>query len=412
MAAATAKSRRRSPKTPDPYPRSVSPERLGDERLRFTLTGKSGARQVGDQVTSVSWDDTGMELTGTLEGQAPLNELEFKDGDRLRCDYAPSADATFRPLWTLAIQSDDSAGITRALEAETTSAALGSTLSRYRAMTMDFSYRKDKKHPSGWTADQIVRDVAKRTGMPLGKIAKGTHHITNLVKRNADPMDVILIAYRQEREATGRRFFSAWNGRLNMTVLTRSKYLMDLLPVLQTGSYTETRRDDFATVLDVRITVKSGKRKTKSVKTRVVDKAGVKQYGRIIKSVSPKNVNSIGEARRWAKQSLRRRQSAKRQLEITVPLLPLLRRGDALRLNIPNEPDLKQIVFVRSASHQWSAGEGTTTIVVRFDDPYVDKQAAKTAKAKTAKARARGKKAPKGSAATKHPAPKNAARRS
>jgi hypothetical protein len=408
--ASTVKSRarRRSPKPRSPYPRAATPERLGDERLRFTLIGKGGTREVGDAITAVRWDDTGMELTGTIEAQVPLRELEFHDGE-----WAPSADAAFRRLWTLALTAgggESGEGISRSLEADTTSGTLASTLSRYRAVTMDFTYRKDKRHPRGWTADQITRDVARRVGMPLGKIAKGTHRIKNLVKRNADPVDVILLAYRQEREASGRLFFAAWDGQLNMTVLTRSRFLLELLPVLLSAQYTETRRADFATVLDVRVAARAGKR-TKAVKTRVTDTAGVKQYGRIIKSVSPKSVDSVAEARAWGRASLKRRQSPKRELTITVPLMPTIRRGDALRVDVANEPDLRQIVFVRSASHEWSSGQGQTTLVVRFDDPYVDKRTVKTTKAKAAKARARGKKAPKASAKAKAPQPKKAARR-
>jgi hypothetical protein len=407
---AKSRARRRSAKPRTPYPRAAMPERLGDERLRFTLIGKKGSRPVGDAITAVRWDDTGMELTGTLEGQAPLRELEFHDGDRVRCEWAPTADAPFRRLWTLALTAGSGEGISRTLEADATSGTLASTLGRYRAMTMDFSYRKDKRHPHGWTADQIARDVAKRVGMPLGKIARGTHRIKNLVRRNADPVDVILVAYRQEREATGRRFFAAWAGRLNMTVLTRSRYLLELLPVLLSGEYTERRRSDFATVLDVRVSAKAGK-KTKKIKTRVTDKAGVKQYGQVVRSESPKNVDSVAEARKWGRANLQQRQAAKRELTITVPLMPLIRRGDALRVNVPSEPDLRQIVFVRSAAHEWTAGQGQTTLVVRFDDPFVDKRAAKSSKAKSEKARKRGKKAPKSATKVKPPAPKKAARR-
>lgn len=389
----------------------MSPERLGDERLRFTLISGSSSRDVGGAITSVSWDDTSMEVTGQLTGQAPLAQLQFRDGDRIRCEFAPGADATFRRLWTLALEADDGNGISRELETDETTGVLVSTLSRYRGMTMDFSFRKDASHPRGWTVDQIVRDVGRRTGMPLGKIARGTHRITNLVKRNADPMDVILIAYRQEREATGRRFFASWDGALNLTVLTYSKDLLELLPVLISGQYTEQRRSDFATILDVRIAARKGKRTTKKIRTRVTDAAGVKRYGSIIKSVSPKNIDTVSGARAWARQSLARRQTPKRELTVTVPLIPAIRRGDALRVAVPGVPGLMQVVYVRSASHTWSGGTGTTSLVVRFDDPYTDARVVKVSKSKADKARKRGKKAPKHTRPSDPPKPKNRARR-
>lgn len=407
--AVKAKARRRQAKPRDPYHRRATPVRLGDERLRFTLTHGKVSRRVGDALTAVRWDDTGMELTGSLEAQAPLSVLRIADGDRLRCDYSPSADAPFSRLWTLAVAAGDQ-GIARTFEDESTSADLESTLPRYRANAMDFSYRRDKAHPKGWRCDQIVKDVARKAGLPLGKIAKGTHHITNLVRRNADPVDVILIAYRQEREATGRRFFITWNGRINITVLTRSKYLLELLPVITSGVYSETRREDFATVLDVRISAKKGKRTTRKVHTRVVDKTAVRQYGRIIKSVSPKGVDNEVEARRWGRESLKRRLTAKRELTITVPLMPTIRRGAAIRINW-SEKGLQQVVYVRSASHEWLGGSGSTTLTLRFDDPFENKTQVKAAKAKAAKARKRSKPAPRGTRTSK-PQPANRARRS
>jgi hypothetical protein len=407
--AAKSKTQRRKNKPVDPYKRKAPPVQIADEAVRFTLLHGNESRPAGGVLTAVHWDDTGMELTGTLEAQASLQELQVRDGDRLRCEVSPSLDGVFRRVWTLLVSADAKGqGLTRTFESDTTSADLASMLPRYRANTMDLHYRKDKSHPRGWTCDQIARDVAHRAGIPLGRIAKGTHPIKNLVRRNADPVDVILIAYRQEREATGRRFFASWNGRLSMTVLTRSPYVVELLPVLLSAAYTTRRRDDFATVLDVRATARDGKRKTRKVRVRVVDKAGVRQFGEIVKSVSPKGIDSEAEARRWARASLARRRVAKRELTVTVPLMPTIQRGAAARIDWPDS-GLKQVVYVRSASHDWNPGSGTTTLVMRFDDPFVDKRQTKTAKAKQAAAKKRGRKVPK--ASSKKPRPKTAARR-
>jgi hypothetical protein len=402
---------RRNRKPVNVWTRPAAPLRLGDERLRFdVLKGDGSTVTLDDVLTSVRWDDVAMELTGAVTATVPIGQLRLNDGDRLRAFFAPSATAAFSRLWTLTIGADDQ-GVTRGPLDDSLSTNLTSSLARYRGTRMDFHFRRDKSHPKGWTCDQIARAVCRKAGIPVGRLTKGTHYIRNLVRRNADPVDVVLIAYRQEREATGRRFFASWNGRWHITPLTRSRELVELLPVLTDASYTVKRRTDLATILNVRASVKRGKRTRRKVRVRVVDAAGVRQYGAIAKTVSPANVDTEEEARDYARKSLTRRLTLARELQVTVPLMPRIKRGDAMMARWPDS-GLQQVVFVRSASHEWTPGGGTTTITARFDDPFVDKRAKKNNKTKAKKAKVNGRAQPKGAARSAPPRPKRGARRS
>lgn len=402
--ATSTKARRQSDKPVNVWHAQAAPLRLGDDRLRFVNLNTGD--ELGGVLTSVLWNDASMELSGSMEAVAPLSKMKLNDGARIRCLYAPSVDAAFKQLWTMSLGGEDE--LTRGMAGDSLSGNLASTLGRYRAVSMDFSYRKGKGHPLGWTCDEIAVDVARRAGIPIGKIARGTHRIKNLVRKKANPIDVILLAYRQEREATGRRFFGGWNGALSITVLTRSSELLEVMPVLIDASYATTRREDFATVLNVRATAKHGNRKSRKIRVRVVDNDAVKLFGPISKSVSPKNIDSEAEAREWGHTSLRRRLSRKREMTLTLPLMPTIRRGHAL-LVYWKDVGLNQVVFVRAAAHEWTPGVGTTTITVRFDDPYVDTRAAKNNATKATKAKQKGKPT---TSSTSTPSTKNSKRRS
>lgn len=393
----TSRARRRSDKPRDVWKQAAKPVRVGDERLRFFAV-RPGLDDVplADAATAVRWDDVTMELTGSLDLILPRNTLSLQDGHRIRAEYAPSANAAFRRLWTMTFGGKDSDGVQRSLSDDSVTAALTSTLSDYRGDRMDFHFRRDKAHPKGWLCHEIVREVGRLTGLPLGQIAKGTHPIRSLVRRNADPLDVIVLAYRQEREATGRRYVATWTGRLNITRLQRSEYLLELLPVLMDGSYTTQRRTDFATVLNVRATAKTGRRKTRKIRVRVTDADGVKRYGVFSRTAHPGGIDTEAEARAWARRSLRKRLAPKREFTVTVPLMPTVKRGDALRVRWQDEA-IDQIAFVRAASHEWTPGGGTTQVTVRFDDPFVDDRARKNARSKAKAARDHGRPSPKSS---------------
>lgn len=412
MSAAT----RRQDKPKDVWNYHGSAVRLGDERMRFFgLRPGLEDTQLDDVITSVQWDDVTMELTGQIEMTVEPGTLDLADGDAIRADFAPSASAAFNELWKMGLSGDaNGEGITKGLAAASFTGALTSTLSSYRGDTMDFAFRRGKSHHGGWTCDQIAVAVGRKAGLPLGKIAGGTWQIRNLVRRDADPLDVIILAYRQERENTGRRFVAYWDGKLNIVPLRRSEYLLEILPVLLDGNYVTKRKADFATVLNVRTNAKSGKHKTRKIRVRVADHDAIKRYGVVTKSVHPHNIDTEDEAREWARRSLARRTVIHRELTVDVPFMPRVRRGDALRCRWDDE-GLDQIVFVKSASHVWTPGSATTTLTVRFDDPFVPFNYKASQAKRSAAAARRSRKSEKGaieSARAATPKPKNAARRS
>lgn len=385
---ATAAARRRDAPR-DEWRRRASPLRVGQDRLRFFVVVPGGRdRELGEECTSVRWDDVGMELTGSMALVIEPREAGIAEGAKIRAEWSPSEDAPFQRLFTLKLGT-----AARGIAGATWDSELSSTLTLVRRSRMNFSYRRDRSHPRGWTCDQIARDVCRRAGIPVGKLAAGTHRIRNLTQRNADPLDVLIKAYRMERVANGRRYFISWDGRINITALKRSTYLLDVLPMVLDGTYTQERKPEFATVLNVRATVRRGKRTRRQIRVQVRDAAGVARDGVIVRTVHPPNIDDEAEARAWARRSLASRLTLKRTLEVQLPLMPRVKRGDALRVRWPVE-GLDQVVFVQSASHEWTPGAGTTTIQLRFDDPFADPRAAKDAVAKAAVARRRARKVP------------------
>jgi hypothetical protein len=405
----SSRNRRRSDGTPTDYwAHKARPQRLGDERFQLTvLRGKATAVKDGDDVTdqctTFSWADTSSETSGSAaltvasDQRVPINQ-----GNKLRCDWAPKLGGSFVHLWTMKVGAPD-----KALAAASWSLNLSTTLTEARKSRDNYRFKKDKAHPNGWTADQIARHVGVKVHLPLGTIAKATHRITNLVMKDADPVDVIVKAYRMERNATGRRFFMHWDGTFNILPLKRPAHLLELSGVLIDAQYKAEQSEQFATSLTVRATAKAkgSKHKRKKIHVRVQSDAGVRTYGYVHRNVTAPSAHTAAEATKWGKHMLAKYMKPNRTMTVQVPIMPLVRRGDAFKVEWKSE-GLTQVCFVASASHDASPGAMTTTITATFDDPYVDTQADKDAKARAAKARKRGrtgasKSAPKAPSGTK-----------
>ena len=381
---------RRKDAPKDHWKHGAPPMLLGEERFRLTaVRGPQGNVTLDDMVTGFSIDDSTSALAGSIALAVDPATLKLNEAHKIRCEIAENGDDNWRRWWTLQVQAP-----TVQLGDHSRSIELGSTVTRARKGRDSFKFVKDKAHPRGWFAHQIAKAVARQARFGIGKLAKGKHRIKNLTRDDADPVDMIILAYRAERRATGRRFFSYWDGRMNIEPLKRSRYLLLLASVLVDGSMRSSLKENFATVVTVRATG-GGKRNKRKIRVRVSNEQGRREFGYVHRTVTAPNADTESEAVAFGRRLLERISNPKREMEVTVPLMPFLRRGHALCLEYP-EMDMKQIVFVKSCSHEVSAGSALTTITARFDDPYVDTKAVKDKKARCAKARKRGRKPPPG----------------
>lgn len=381
-------ARRKDGPPKDVWKHAARPLRLGDERFKLQLLrpGNKLVADVTDLCTGFTWDDTSSELSGTAAFQRPPVRMPLNQTQRLRVRWRAGDSGAWEHLWTMKVRSPDTS-----LSSEASAVELTTTVTDVRKSRDDYRFKVTKTKPKGWTADEVTREVGRRTRMPLGRIAECSHRIKSLVQNDADPIDVIVKAYRAERRATGRRFFVRWDGRLNIEPMRRPRHLLDLAGVLIDASYKAELPENMATVVTVKATGKAtgSKRKKRKIQVRVTSKDGVRTYGYVHRTVSaPAGTDTEREARAYAKRVLAKNLKPKQTLTCTVPLMPRLRRGDAFKV-LWKSVGLTQIVFVGQASHEVSPGGGTTQITATFDDPYRDMEAERDKIRRERKARER-----------------------
>jgi hypothetical protein len=218
----------------------------------------------------------------------------------------------------------------------------------------------------------------------------------------ASPLAVITKAYKLDRDETGRRFVIAMkNGRLTVTQLRRSRDLLLVGEHLIEATLQESLKKNFATVVKLHATAKKakdkkGKKKKNKLEVEVKSgKAAMARYGRIRAEWTLDDpVASKAAARRQAKIRLAKSQEPKQELSMTLPGIPTLQRGDALKVAIP-EFDMVELIYVASVSHNVAPnGDYTMEVTAAFDDPFVDEKGEEIREKICKKARKRGRKVP------------------
>lgn len=240
-----------------------------------------------------------------------------------------------------------------------------------------FTKSAKKGKPRGWLTHEIVREVARRYRIPVGKIAEGKHYITDLSGKMT-PMQVIQKAYAIEKRANGRRFVIRWHkGKLNIVPMRRNPLMYVLKDTIEDAVIGREPRDKkYATALTVRATVKGkkGSRKREKIVVQYENKKAVARDGWIHRTISPDNIEDRKDAIKAAKKELRERSERKLKLEgVTHRGIALLRRGDHIRVVLPEFKFTKKrsICFISSGVWTLSGGEFTMSLDLTLDDPYV-----------------------------------------
>lgn len=344
-------------------------------------------------VVSAEWRDEGTAdnlnsvpvLRGTLNLIKPDftqlgAEVQIEDGHRVRCDVRWAGQWTH--LWemrilTPAIQLQD--GNWTFELADDIQAVIGLNEGTFR-------YRRGKtKKRSGWRYDEIIRDIAKHYRVPLGEVVKGTYRMKNFDPGRTTVIDAMRQAVEKEQAHTGRRYVMVWKysakaGRyaLHVVRLRRNPLLYVLQDQILTASI-ETIRD---AALITACTAhgsgkKKGSKKRKRYTSRYVDPAGVKRYGYINRVIDLQgNIDSQGEMDRETKRYVARHMKPKHVVSIGHVGIAFLRRGDAVRMEIPSEglSGKTGIVFITSVIHSLSAGGYTMDLTLQFVDPLDPKK--------------------------------------
>jgi hypothetical protein len=378
------------------HPKRAAPKAVEFNREHFRLTCRRRRGPVklptitlDPLVASFTWQRSGSARTGALTFNDPaLRYLPglVRQGDVVRCEIQPHAGAPWRVLWEMAVSSPN-----RSIQARSTTLKLRSRLKPAQQSRSHWRFREDHDHPKGWTADQITRRACQRFHVPIGPVARGKYRIRKLIDKSASVVEIVTEAWRREREWTGRRFdVSISRGLLEVIELRRPRYMLLMGPTLMDAILDESLPAGFASAVVVTSTVKrSGSKRRRKVRVKVVDRDRVRRYGYIVRHVEKHGLDTAAEARKYGKRWLARTAKPFNRATLEHPGIPWVDRGDAVRLALPQE-QLSAVVFVVSASHRVDYGAYVMELVVGVKDPWTrDERSARVRRRKAEAARRR-----------------------
>lgn len=369
--------------------------------------------------TNFGWEDAGPILRGTVtlnkvEGKKPL---AVNEGHIIQLESAHKPGGKKRVIWRMRVES-----VNASAAAGTHEVQIADEMAWLQKSRDDWMFKKAKKgkannrtkRVNGWLAHQIAKEVCRRYGVKVGRLAKGTHRITNLTEKNASPLEIIMKAYKIERSHTGRKFVVRMReGKLEVVLLRRSKTLLLLGETLIEATIARSLRKGLATAAHVRATLKDGKKERhKKLEAEVVAKRASKRYGFVRTTIRLEDpVHSKAEARKLAKRKLITSMRPSRQVTLEHPGVSSLFRGDAIKLRLP-ELGLTEIVYVKSVAHSVSSGQYTMSVTCGFQDPHIDKKGEEIRKKRCEEARKHGRTPPDFCSGEKRPQPRQAVARS
>jgi hypothetical protein len=373
-------------------------------RFKAVLKGSGSGQSVELQsVEGATWDDTNVILGGTLTMREPFfkrrgNFSALDQGDEVICECTDLSGAwveawrmnVFKPQMSIAdgVRSFD----------------LVNDMDRLRQSADNFSYIKNKKHPKGWYIHEIIQDVCRRYDVPVAAMYKSKIRLPGYKQQNQTPLDFIrgllLKEYKDKAGGHRRIILRYWKGSLSTPTgtsgpggfglwvipLVRSPDLRALGPTLIEAQYSSSFVPEFATELDIHSVAPKvtggGKKDTRNwlgsdpddpfLKDVTLEEAK-RKYGMVHKIVYSPYAKSVAELRAEARAYLQAATKPVKELTLTLPGIPWIKRGDALQLAFGPKGLFGQVVFVKEINHTLTTQQYTMVITVMFDDPYVDR---------------------------------------
>lgn len=420
----SGRGRNRRDVLPDYWQHSAPDLAFGEEDFRVTCfrgERKNPAERkvsLDPYVSAVGWEDAGPILRGSisLNKERGKRPLAVNEGHVIQLESAHKPGGRYRVIWKMRVEGSSASASGGVQEFQ-----LADEMAWLQKSRDDWMFKKAKKgkannrtkRVNGWLAHQIAQEVCRRYGVKVGRLAKGTHRINNLTEKNASPLEVIMKAYKTERDHTGRKFVVRMrNGRLEVVVLRRSKTLLLLGETLIEATITRSLRKGLATAAHVRASLKDGKKeKHKKLEADVVAKRASARYGYVHTTIRLEDpVSSKAEARKLAKRKLITAMRPSREVTLEHPGVSTLFRGDAIRLRLP-ELGLTEIVYVKAVSHSVSSGNYNMSVTCGFQDPYIDKKGEEIRKKRCKEARKHNRTMPSFCGGQRRPQPKRAVSR-
>lgn len=350
---------------------------LDTQEFRATLIrGDYGNIPVDGLIDSVEWRyyQGDPVLHGAVDFATPkagraIYDYRVHDGHVLKMDVRWGG--AWRELWRMRLR-DGQRNLTGGFSFE-----MHDDLALLQENIFDWHFVKSEKQgkPKGWLCHEIAQEVARRLKIPLGKIAKGKHHITD-IDGEMSALAVLQRAYAIERRGSGRRFVMRWNsGKLDIVPLRRNPMLNILGPqILDATIGREPRDEQFATAVTIRATVKTKGRKTQKLVLKYVDKKAVAKEGFVHRPITGSDVKSRADLERKAKRFIAKHGQRKRTITgLQHQGIAFIRRGDAQWVSLPEYGfhGKHGICFVAAGVWSISGGSFTMSLDLGFDDPFV-----------------------------------------
>jgi hypothetical protein len=156
---------------------------------------------------------------------------------------------------------------------------------------------------------------------------------------------VIALAYEQEMYATGRSYVIRWGapdakfplGALEIVPMRRNPSLLRFRDQLTNAILTRSTSPQFASVITGRATLKMANGKHRKITYKYTNQQAVRRFGFVHKLVDYNSVNSELELQVLVKREMAFRLTPLRTAELNHPGIATIRRGDAIKIDIPEE---------------------------------------------------------------------------
>lgn len=364
----TRREQERLPNLQNFYHRRLSDFSPGDFDFSFQLKRPSDNLMLTRFLLDCTWEDAGATMRGSLTVRRPEPEaflaVSLQRGHQVECSFRwHQKEYT---AWNMRLVGEPSVDPLSGI----ITAELADDLDNLDRNERKWEFKEMKAH-------EIARAVARKEGVPIGKIAQGTEEIKKLKMRGSG-LDVIKKAYKREREETAVRFIIRLrDGKLEVVPFQRPSVLYEIRDLEETASLAGTpKREKPRTIIHARGHKKDGEK----LETTVAVDEIVARFGRSTMEKNYGRVSGMQELRDRAQRDLAREIEVKRSGTLLIPGIPFLERGSTLHWR-QKEPGWigdsaksrdRQYVYVRAARHSYSATTHYTTEVdVTQEDPYL-----------------------------------------
>lgn len=348
------------------------PIRPGEYHFELTLLrGRRALRiPLGTLCEEFGWVDEQAVLSGdlTLRRPDPLRResLPIGRGHRIRCRVR-RGDGWY-VLWIMRVQGEPETNLTEG----TLAVALADDLALLDADEHEWHFRKDKRHPNGWTADQITRHVARRLGVKLGRVARGKHRIKKL-KRKTTGLNILRAAWAKEADDSARRFVIRMrDARLDVVPFNRNRIAYVFGYDAEDATVTRSAKAKPVTVIEGHARIGKGKDAKKITYTYRRDRV-VRRFGRVKREQKYGRVDSRAELHRKVKRDYAKGLKVKPTVALSSPGVPWVRRGDCVVVPLRGEgiSGDHSFMFTTRVAHRVSAESGyTMEVEANTVDPF------------------------------------------